>query len=93
MSIIIKNLQDMSRNNRFLISELEKFVWLLLLSEVTNAKDALKCVKTYQQHALMLMHVHKNVLDNINLADVANELVDRKHSRKLIFKYFSHNYS
>ena len=33
-------------------------------------------------HNLMLVHVHKNILDNINLADVANEFVDRKDSRK-----------
>ena len=33
-------------------------------------------------HALILVHVHKNILENINLADVANEFVDRKDSRK-----------
>ena len=32
-------------------------------------------------HALVLVHVHKNILDNINLADVANEFVDSKDSR------------
>ena len=32
-------------------------------------------------HALILVHIHKNVLDNINLDDVANEFVDRKDSR------------
>ena len=30
----------------------------------------------------MLMHVHKNILDNINLADVLNEFFERKDSRK-----------
>ena len=30
----------------------------------------------------MLMHVHKNILDNINLADVFNEFFERKDSRK-----------
>ena len=29
-------------------------------------------------HTLILVHVHKNILDNINLADVANEFVDKK---------------
>ena len=33
-------------------------------------------------YALILVHVHKNILENINLADVANEFVDRKDSRK-----------
>ena len=40
-------------------------------------------------HALILaVHVHKSTLDNINLADVANELVDRKDSRKQSFGRF-----
>ena len=39
------------------------------------------------------MHVHKNILDNINIADVANEFVDRKDSRKQTFGHFSQNYS
>ena len=33
-------------------------------------------------HALTLVHVQKNILDNINLADIANEFVDRKDSRR-----------
>ena len=44
-------------------------------------------------HALMLMHVHKNIVDNKNLADVANEYVDRKNSRKQTFRQSSQNYS
>ena len=38
-------------------------------------------------HALMLMHVHKN------LADVANAYVDRKNSRKQTFRHSPQNYS
>ena len=87
MSIIIKKLQNMSRNKSFLISE--------------GIFSALKCVKTYlrstmgnnQLHALMLVHVHINNPDNINLADVANQFVDRKYSRKQTFIYYSQNYS
>ena len=32
-------------------------------------------------HALILVPVHSNILDNINLADVGNEFVDRKDNR------------
>ena len=42
----------------------------------------------------MLVHVHNNILDNINLADVANQFVDRKDSRKKhsgIFLRIIHN--
>ena len=37
----------------------------------------------------MLMHVHENVLDNINLVDVANEFADRKNSSKQALGHFS----
>ena len=98
MSTIIKKLQDMPRNRDLFISEVGKIVRLLLLSQATNAESdgifsALKRVKTYikwtmgnnRLHALMLEHVHNNILDNINLADVANQFVDRKDRRKQRF--------
>ena len=103
MSTIIKKLQDMSRNRRLLISEVEKITKLFLLSPATNAESerifsALKRVKTYLRStmgnnllALILMHVHKNILDNINLGKVANEFVDRRDSCKQTFGYSSLN--
>ena len=42
----------------------------------------------------MLVRVHNNILDNINLADVVNQLVDKKDSRKKhsgIFLRIIHN--
>ena len=59
----------MSWNRSLLISEVGKIVTVLLLSQATNAKTdgiffALKRVK-------MLVHVQNNILDNINLANVA----------------------
>ena len=41
--------------------------------------------------ALILVHVHKNILNNINLVDVADEFVDK--DRKQTFGYFSQNHS
>ena len=32
----------------------------------------------------MWMHVHKNILNNINVADVANEFANRKDTRNKI---------
>ena len=43
-------------------------------------------------HALMLVHVHINIVDNINLADFANQFVERKDNRKQTFGHFSQNY-
>ena len=74
--------------------ELGKIVRLHLHSQATNAKSdgifsALKRVKIYLRstmgnnrlYVLMLVHVNNNILDNINLADVANQFVDRKNRR------------
>ena len=43
--------------------------------------------------ALILVHVHKNISDNINLADVANEIADKKATNKHsdIFLRIIHN--
>ena len=40
----------------------------------------------------MLVHVHINILDNINLADVANPFVDRKDRHKQTFRHLFQNY-
>ena len=39
------------------------------------------------------LHVLINVQDNINLANIANQFVDRKDRRKQTFAQFSQNYS
>ena len=39
-------------------------------------------MRNNQLHALILMHVYMNILDNINLANVEHNSVDRKDSRK-----------
>ena len=43
-------------------------------------------------HVLMLVRVHNNILDNINLADIANQFVDRKDRHKQTFRHLSLNY-
>ena len=71
------------------------------MPNVTARKRALKRVKAYlrstmgnnQLHALMLVHVHNNILDNFNLDDVANQSVDRKNKRQQTFRHLSENYS
>ena len=103
MITIIKKLQDTSRNRRFLISETEKIVRLLLLAAATNSESgrivcAFRPVKTYFRSTMrnnrLLMHVYKNILDNINLVDVANLLIEKiatsKHSDNfpIYFSFF-----
>ena len=43
-----------------------------------------------QLHALMSMHVHKNILDIIHLADVANGFVGKKRQSQInVWTFFS----
>ena len=42
-------------------------------------------------HTVMLVYVHNNVLDNINLAYVANQFVDRKDRLKQTLRHLSQN--
>ena len=75
------------------LSQAEKFVkliyfhrhkyWNWLLLSCFEARENI-----LTQYSLMLMHLHTNILDNINLADVANEFVNRKDSRKQTFRQF-----
>ena len=44
-------------------------------------------------HALMLIHVDMNILDNVNLAHVAHDSVGRKDNCKQTFRHFSLKYS
>ena len=44
-------------------------------------------------HALMLMNVDMNILDNVNLTDAAHDSVGRKDNCKQTFRHFSSNYS
>ena len=40
----------------------------------------------------MLVHVHINIVDNINVTDVVNHFVNRKDRCKQTFGHFSQNY-
>ena len=103
MISVIKKLQDMLQNRSFLTREVGKIVRLRLLSRATTCRKwrhlfSFEVRKSISQvcenlcgnnrlHALMLVHVHNNILDDINLADVANQFVDRKNSRKQTFRH------
>ena len=88
-----QKLQDMSRSRHFLISEVEKIVRLLLLSQATNDEiegvfSALKHVETYLRsimgnnrlHKLMLMHEYScsHEHSGINFLISIKSLVKRK---------------
>ena len=69
---------------------------LLLLSSATNAKFEGICFEAgkkmhqvtmgnSQLHSLILMHVHENILDNIDLTDVVLILLKEKAAPNIFF--------
>ena len=81
-----------------LMSEVSKLVKLLLVMPATNAGSerafsALRRVKTYlrstmcQQRLnhLMILHIHKDHTDGLNLVDVANDFIAGSDHRKQVF--------
>ena len=52
--------------------------------------SALRRVKMCQQRLnnLMVLHVHKEITDNIKLEDIANEFVGDSHHRVKVFGKF-----
>ena len=100
MNSIIKKLQDMSRNRSRKYCKVtftftsHKYQILRHLSCSEARKTCIRPTMGNKQAARSNIGAcSKKILDNINLAAVANELVDRKDSRKKKFKHFSQNYS
>ena len=85
---------------RSLLSEMVKL--LILVMPATNATSecsfsALKRVKTFLRSSmkqsrlnhLMLLHVHKEITDNLDLVDCANDFVSANEHRQQVFGKFS----
>ena len=98
-------MQHISRNIRFLISEVGKIITFTFTSykSCKGTFSVLKCIKTYigsnmgnnWLYALILVHVHINILDKINLADIEpiNLLIKKRAANKHsdIFLRIIHN--
>ena len=74
----------------------------MLLAPATNAISersfsALKRLKTYMRatmgdqrlQSLMVLHIHRNKVDQLNLIDIANKFVGNNEYRKEMFGQFS----
>ena len=98
VSDIVTFFQKCTSGQLELISEVMKLVILLLVMPTTNAASersfsAMRLIKTYlrstmyQQHLnhLMLMHIHKDQTDALNLVDVANDFIAGSNHRKDVF--------
>ena len=98
---ILKYLRNISSAQRALLSEICIIAKLILVMPATNAVSersfsALRRVKTYLRSTmkqtrlnhLMILHVHKDITDSLNLNDIGNEFVRCSEHRYSVFGHF-----
>ena len=99
---LIKFFQKLGYSRKIALSEVIKVAKVLLVIPATNAIvsersfSAMKRVKTFLRSTtsdnrlnhLMLLHVHKEKVDNLNIIDVANEFVENSEKKINIWKIF-----
>ena len=98
---ILKYLRNISSAQRALLSEICIIAKLILVMPATNAVSersfsALRRVKTYLRSTmkqtrlnhLMILHVHKDITDSLNLNDIGNEFVRCSKHRLSVFGHF-----
>ena len=98
---ILKYLRNISSAQRALLSEICIIAKLILVMPATNAVSersfsALRRVKTYLRSTmkqtrlnhLMILHVHKDITDSLNLNDIGNEFVRCSEHRLSVFGHF-----
>ena len=96
--------QSLGNARKLLLSEICTLGTLMFVMPATNAVSersfsALKRVKTYLRSTtgegslnhLMLLHVHKELADGIDMVEIANLFVGDKQRRKQLFGKFSKN--
>ena len=98
---ILKYLRNISSAQRAFLSEICIIAKLILVMPATNAVSersfsALRRVKTYLRSTmkqtrlnhLMILHVHKDITDSLNLNDIGNEFVRCSEHRLSVFGHF-----
>ena len=94
-------LQSLSATKKTFVPQFIVLAKILLFMPATNAVheqpfSAMKRVKTYLRSTtsecrlnhLMVLHVHKDRTDSLNMVEVANAFVERNDSRHPIFGVF-----
>ncbi len=98
---ILSYLQKLSLADKELIKEICIIAKLILVMPATNSSSecsfsAMKRVKSYLRSTmtqdrlnnLMILHVHQEYTDSINLTEVANDFVSRSDRRSQVFGHF-----
>ena len=99
---IISKVREMSGGKNQLISEVVTLLKLIIVAPATNAESermfsSMKRIKTYLRstmgknrlNSLMILHVHKDLLDDLNLIDIANKFVGINQRRRNTFGVFT----
>ena len=99
---IVDYLKSLSTTARSLYSEIVTLIELILVMPATNATSersfsTLRRVKSYLRttmiqlrlNNLMILNVHREALDAMDLEEIGNEFISSKDSRKQIFARFS----
>lgn len=98
---VFSSMRDLSAAQKSLLSEVCTLTKLVLVMPATNAVSersfsALRYVKTYLRSTmsqkrlnhLMILYIHKNLTDGLNLVQVANEFVSASEHRLTVFGTF-----
>ena len=99
---LISFLKRLDNSQKALLSQVVKIAKLILVMPATNAISersfsALKRVKTYLRSTttdsrlnnLLVLHIHKDAVDKLDLKTIANIFTDKYDSRKNIFGQFN----
>ena len=99
---LISFLKRLDNSQKALLSQVVKIAKLILVMPATNAISersfsALKRVKTYLRSTttdsrlnnLLVLHIHKDAVDKLDLKTIANIFIDKYDSRKNIFGQFN----
>jgi len=98
---LISFFKRLDNSQKALLTQVVKIAKLILVMPATNAISersfsALKRVKTYLRSTttdsrlnnLLVIHIHKDAADKLDLKTVANEFIDKYDTRKNIFGHF-----
>lgn len=98
---VLNYLKILPDTQKMLLSEIYKLAKLIVVMSATNSVSersfsALRRVKTYlgntmtqtRLNSIMVIHVHKNVTEKLNLVDIANEFVAGSEHQLTIFGKF-----
>ena len=99
---VVKYFQNLTNRRKSLYSEVIKLVKLILVMPASNATSersfsALRRLKTYLRttmsqcrlNNLMVLHVHRDIVDKMSLLQIGNEFISASDHRKSLFGLFS----